>query len=72
MSERNKTVLVDMDGLMVDFDTAALLNVSKKDRLERRSYHVADSYSAEQAQLIKNTYKAPGFFESLEVMSGLL
>lgn len=72
MSERNKTVLIDMDGVMVDFDTAALADFPKEKWTARTNFYVADDYSPEVAKRIKSTYDAPGFFESLEAMPGLI
>ena len=72
MIESDKTLLFDMDGVMVDFDTAALVNIPKKERVTRASFYVADDYSDEQAKLIKAVYNTPGFFEPLEAMPGLM
>ena len=72
MNEAAKTVLFDMDGVMVDFDKAALINIPKIERVARESFYVADDYSDKQAELIKAVYNAPGFFESLDAMPGLM
>lgn len=72
MIEQAKTVLYDMDGVMVDFDTAALAKIPEIERVARVSFYVADDYSGKQAELIKDVYNAPGFFESLEAMPGLM
>lgn len=72
MEERDSTVLIDMDGVMVDFDKAALINIPEAERVARSSFYVADDYPDKEADLIKRVYDAPGFFESLEAMPGLL
>lgn len=72
MNEAAKKVLFDMDGVMVDFDKAALINIPEIERVARVSFYVADDYSDEQAELIKAVYNAPGFFESLDAMPGLM
>jgi 5'-nucleotidase len=72
MTQRSKTVLIDMDGTMVDFDTAALSAIPEAERVPRSSFYVADDYPSAQAEIIVATYNAPGFFESLEAMPGAL
>lgn len=72
MNEHNKTVLVDMDGVMADFDTGALVNIPEAERVTKTSFYLTESYSAEQAAIIKATYSEPGFFEWLDVMPGLM
>ncbi|MDN5275521.1 MAG: 5(3)-deoxyribonucleotidase [Candidatus Saccharibacteria bacterium] len=71
MSELGKTVLVDMDGVMADFDNAALVSISKKDIVLRSSFYVAHDYPANLQPAIEDVYNAPEFFENLEPMPGL-
>ena len=72
MSEHQRTVLVDMDGVMADFDSAALAHVPKNLVVPRGQFYVADDYPVEISLTIKATYQAPGFFEKLKPMPGLL
>lgn len=71
MSERQATVLVDMDGVMADFDTAALANVPQDKIVPRQNFYVAEDYPAEMRECIESMYNAGGFFERLEPMPGL-
>lgn len=72
MNEVNNTVLIDMDGVMADFDTAALVNIPEAERVPKLHFYVTDHYDAERSQTIKDVHNAPGFFEWLEPMPGLL
>jgi 5'-nucleotidase len=72
MSVDNRTVLVDMDGVMVDFDGAALASIPQDERVERTQFYVASDYPVELRPRIEATYNTPGFFENLEPMPGML
>lgn len=72
MNNHENTVLIDMDGVMVDFDSAALIDIPEAEQVARSSFYVADDYDLETAERIKAVYNAPGFFESLEPMPGLM
>lgn len=72
MSELYNTVLVDMDGVMANFDASALAGIPEVDRVPKIHFYVTDHYNAEQSQAIKLVHNAPGFFEDLEPMPGLL
>ena len=66
-----RTVLVDMDGVMADFDAAAIASIPAAERLVRSSFYVADDYNELVRPTIEAAYNAPGFFESLEPMPGM-
>lgn len=72
MSIENQTVLVDMDGVMADFDTSALANIAPDQIVERSDFYVARDYPIELQPTIEAVYNAPGFFENLAPMPGLL
>lgn len=72
MSEIGNIVLIDMDNVMVDFDTAALANIPWEKIVPRSEFYVADDYDTALRPAIESVYNAPGFFESLEPMPGLL
>ena len=69
--ERNRTVLVDMDGVMADFDSAALINVPTDKIVEKSEFYVAKDYPAELRQTIEATYNSIGFLENIPPMPGL-
>lgn len=71
MRERLNTVLVDMDGVMADFDSAALVNVPEHLRVPRSQFYVAQDYPEQMRPSIESVYNAPGFFEALEPMPGM-
>jgi len=71
MSERNNTVLIDMDGVMAAFDDAALAVVPEAERVLKTHFYVTDHYGEELSRAIKAVHDAPGFFEDLEPMPGL-
>lgn len=71
MTERQRTVLVDMDGVMADFDSAALANVSRDLIVPRSQFYVAHDYPEELRPDIEKVYNSAEFFENLESMPGL-
>lgn len=72
MTERQRTVLVDMDGVMANFDKAALANIPEDTIVPRTHLYVAHDYPEELQPQIVNLYNSPGFFENLEPMPGVL
>lgn len=72
MNEQQRIVLVDMDGVMADFDSGALANVPSHLITPRNQFYVAHDYADELRLAIKATYETPGFFETLKPMPGLL
>lgn len=60
-----------MDGVMADFDTAALINVPAELRIPRANFYVAHDYEEAVRPSIEAAYNAPAFFEELEPMPGL-
>lgn len=72
MLHNTRTVLIDMDGVMADFDAAALVNVPANQRRARSSFYVADDYPETVRPSIEAAYNTPRFFETLEPMPGLL
>ncbi len=71
MPEKSKTVLVDMDGVMADFDGAALINIPQELIVPRSQFYVAHDYPEDLRPTIEAAYNAPDFFENLEPMPGL-
>lgn len=71
MSDKERMVLVDMDGVMADFDGAALASIPVEQRVARSSFYVIQDYDEVIRPDIEAVYNAPGFFESLEPMPGL-
>ena len=71
MTERQRTVLVDMDGVMADFDSAALINMPRELIVPRSQFYVAHDYPEDVRPGIEAIYNSPDFFENLEVMQGL-
>lgn len=72
MSEFDKTVLIDMDGVMADFDTAATSHLSPEEIVERTNFYVAHDYPLQMRPSIEDVYNAPGFFEGLEPIPGMM
>lgn len=71
MTERQRTVLVNMDGVMADFDSAALINMPRELIVPRSQFYVAHDYPEDVRPGIEAIYNSPDFFENLEVMQGL-
>ena len=71
MIEQQRTVLVDMDGVMADFDGAALANIPKDLIVPRSQFYVAHDYPEDIRPSIEAVYNSPDFFENLEAMDGL-
>ncbi len=71
MKNHERTVLVDMDGVMADFDTSALTSIPIEQRVSRSSFYVAHDYDEEFRPMIEAVYNAPGFFNSLEPIPGM-
>jgi 5'-nucleotidase len=70
------TVLVDMDGVLADFDAAILKRVAADlphitPLPTRRNFYIADDYP-EHSILIREMSRQPGFFASLPVVHGAL
>lgn len=61
-----------MDGVMADFDSAALAAIPESMIVPRTEFYVAQDYPLQVRPSIESTYNAPGFFETLEPMPGLL
>gem|GEM_PF-953695 len=71
MKNHEHTVLVDMDGVMADFDTAAVVSIPTERRVSRSNFYVAHDYDEAIRPDIEAVYNAPGFFNSLEPMPGV-
>jgi 5'-nucleotidase len=71
MSEMTNIVLVDMDGVMADFDDGALVDIPQSKRVFKTEFYVTDHYNKKISEKIKAVHDAPGFFEGLKPMSGL-
>lgn len=72
MSIENRTILIDMDSVMADFDGAATAHLPPEQRVPKNDFYVARDYPPAISQTIEAVYKAPGFFENLQPMPGLL
>lgn len=72
VTEFDRTVLIDMDGVMADFDSAATADLPHGETVNRLNFYVAQDYPAETRPLIEALYNAPGFFENLEPMPGMM
>ena len=71
MSEQRKTILVDMDGVMANFDKAALINIPEHLLVPRSEFYVVRDYPEALRSEIESIYTNPEFFENLEPMDGL-
>jgi len=71
MDTEKPTVLVDMDGVMANFDSGALANIPPTLIVNRADFFVAKDYPLHLQSIIESTYNTPGFFEELEPMTGL-
>lgn len=72
MTEFNKTVLVDMDGVLASFDGSAIAHLSPDEIVPRTNFYITDDYPVEIRPSIEAVYNAPGFFENLQPMPGVL
>lgn len=71
MIER-EVVLVDMDGVLADFDKKALESLPLEvERVTRQNFYVAHDYPEHDA-LIRAATAHPNFFEELELVEGAL
>lgn len=71
MTERQRTVLVDMDGVMADFDGGALVNMPQNLIVPRSQFYVAHDYPEHLRPDIEAVYNSPEFFENLEPILGI-
>lgn len=73
MEKSENTVWFDMDGVMYDFDGAAIENIAPEDRRMCRDFYLAESYGdrSDLQQAIKDTYNHPDFFYNLETLPGV-
>ncbi len=72
MTERSRTVLVDMDGVMANFDKAALAHISASEIVLRTNFYVSHDYPEELRASMRAVLNTPDFFEGLEPMPGLI
>ena len=71
-SDTKKTVWVDMDGTIVDFDGYAIENIPLNERKVRTRFYVEQDYAEPYRTSIRETYSAPGFFKDLELYPGVI
>ncbi len=71
MTEIQKAVLVDMDGVMADFDRVALSEVPQDLIVPRSQFYVAHDYPEDLRPSIEAVYNSPEFFENLDVIEGV-
>lgn len=76
-SKRPLTILVDMDGVLADFDSRFMEtwaqkypNRPKLDQSRRTSFKIVDEFSPEHHDDIRAIFSARGFFRSLPVLPG--
>lgn len=71
-----KIILVDMDGVLADFETGFSKAWRKKFPnhphvpLKRRTYDLAESYPNGLEKEIRSIFTSPGFFKNLNIISG--
>lgn len=72
-----KIILVDMDGVLADFETGFSKEWRKKfpnhpyvPLNERRIYSLTESYPNGLEEDIRSIFSAPGFFENLKIIAG--
>lgn len=72
-----KIILVDVDGVLADFETGFIKawrkkfpNYSQVPFGERKTFYLADSYSSGLEKEIQSILSFPGFFENLNIISG--
>ena len=71
MTEIQKTVLVDMDVVMADFDRVALSEVPQDLIVPRSQFYVAHDYPEDLRPSIEAVYNSPEFFENLDVIESV-
>ena len=71
MKNHERTVLVDMDGVMANFDNAALVSIPIDRRVSRSNFYVAHDYDEAIRPDIEAIYNTSGFFDSLEPLPGM-
>lgn len=77
MDGKRKVILVDMDGVLADFEQG-ILNASEQKfhpsqvipLTERKSFFVVQDYPLQLRPSVQEIYKTPGFFENLPVIPG--
>lgn len=72
MINTDRTVWVDMDGTIVDFDGAALQVVPLEQRTSRQHFYIANDYSEPLRSQVEAHYSTPGFFVGLELFPGVI
>lgn len=71
-SGSEKSVLVDMDGVLADFDGAVLRGMPTEiPRVPRTNFYIARDYP-EHKEAVADIYSEPGFFYGLEPIEGAL
>ncbi len=71
MTERQRTILVDMDGVMADFDSAALVGMPRNLIVPRSQFYIAHDYPENLRPSIEAAYNSPKFFENLDALQGI-
>lgn len=72
-----KTILVDMDGVLADFENGFIVEYRKTFPTltpipvgERKNFYVTSDYPSEMQKNVESVYHTPGFFENLPVIPG--
>lgn len=71
MAGNGETILIDMDGVLADFDDRAMSVVPVNDRMERINFYVADDYPAHKTKIL-DRMSEEDFFSELELVDGAL
>ncbi len=72
MNDQNKTVWIDMDGTIFDFDGAALEVVPAELRVPKKHFYIANDYPEPLRTQIIEKYNSPGFFANLQIFPGAI
>ena len=70
MNDNRRTVLVDMDNVLANFDTAAVAHLDPAEIVEREQFYVAKDYPPHIAATIVEAYAKENFFSNLDELPG--
>lgn len=72
MNDTDRVVYIDMDGVMFDFDAAAVAGIPEDQRVVRSSFYITQDYPEAVRAGIRAVCDAPGFFENLSLIPGVI
>jgi 5'-nucleotidase len=71
-ADPGRVVLVDMDGVLADFDGAVLAGLPPEiERVQRQNFYIVQDYREHRAH-VEAVYSHPEFFFNLEIIGGAL